>query len=94
MQTEMGGLSLLPKLKYEHIYLTSFSKMRVNLAAQVKYFAFFPFLKVCVDCCTIMFVSTLQVLSESVGHALSLFGGPEVEETAKFALMFDKFLIA
>ena len=30
-----GGLSLLPKLKYEHVYLTSFSKMRVDLAAQV-----------------------------------------------------------
>ena len=30
-----GGLSLLPKLKYEHIYLTSFSKMRVDFAAQV-----------------------------------------------------------
>ena len=28
------GLSLLPKLKYEHIHLTSFSKMRVDLAAQ------------------------------------------------------------
>ena len=35
--------------------------------------------------------STLQVLSESVGHALSLFGGPEAEETAKFASTFDKF---
>ena len=31
------GLSLVPKLKYEHIYLTSFSKMRVDLAAQVMY---------------------------------------------------------
>ncbi len=29
------GLSLLPKLKFEHVYLTSFSKMRVDLAAQV-----------------------------------------------------------
>ena len=29
------GLTLLPKLKYEHINLTSFSKMRVDLAAQV-----------------------------------------------------------
>ena len=29
------GLSLLPKLKREHIELTSFSKMRVDLAAQV-----------------------------------------------------------
>ena len=29
------GLSLIPKLRYEHIKLTSFSKMRVDLAAQV-----------------------------------------------------------
>ncbi len=26
---------MVPKLKYEHIKLTSFSKMRVDLAAQV-----------------------------------------------------------
>ena len=32
-----GGLLLVPKLRYEHIYLTSFSKMRVDLAAQVSY---------------------------------------------------------
>ena len=30
------GLSLVPKIKYEHVYLTSFSKMRVDLAAQVR----------------------------------------------------------
>ena len=29
------GLALLPKLKYEHVHLSSFSKMRVDLAAQV-----------------------------------------------------------
>lgn len=29
------GLCIVPKLKYEHIYLNSFSKMRVDLAAQV-----------------------------------------------------------
>ena len=29
------GLSLLPKLTFEHVILTSFSKMRVDLAAQV-----------------------------------------------------------
>lgn len=33
--TAAPGVSLVPKLKYEHIYLTSFSKMRVDLAAQV-----------------------------------------------------------
>ena len=30
-----SGLHLLPKLKLEHVQLTSFSRMRVNLAAQV-----------------------------------------------------------
>ena len=29
------GLSLVPKLKQEHINLTSYSRMRVDLAAQV-----------------------------------------------------------
>ena len=29
------GLTILPKLKYEHIHLTSYRKMRVDLAAQV-----------------------------------------------------------
>ena len=29
------GLSILLKLRYEHIKLTSYSKMRVDLAAQV-----------------------------------------------------------
>ena len=28
------GLRMVPKLKFEHISLTSFSKMRVDLAAQ------------------------------------------------------------
>ena len=30
------GLALLYKIKYEHIHLTSYSKMRVDLAAQVQ----------------------------------------------------------
>ena len=29
-----GGLALLHKLKFEHIHLSSYSKMRVDLAAQ------------------------------------------------------------
>ena len=29
------GLAILPHLKFEHIHLNSFSKMRVDLAAQV-----------------------------------------------------------
>ena len=30
------GLSILPKLKWEHIELNSYSKMRVDLASQVR----------------------------------------------------------
>lgn len=29
------GMHIVPKLKYEHIHLIPFSKMRVDLAAQV-----------------------------------------------------------
>ena len=32
---DMGGLYINKKLKHEHVYLTSFSKMKVKLAAQV-----------------------------------------------------------
>lgn len=35
MNRSQAGLSLIPKLKYEHLHLTNFSKMRVDLAAQV-----------------------------------------------------------
>ena len=34
-QVEDTGLALVPRLKYEHVHLTSYSKMRVDLAAQV-----------------------------------------------------------
>ena len=50
-----SGLSMVTKLKFEHIHLTSFSKMRVDLAAQVCLirrakimFQLEPFLYVCV----------------------------------------------
>ena len=34
-QRSVLGLTLVPKLKFEHVVLTSFSKMQVDLAAQV-----------------------------------------------------------
>ena len=37
--TETDGLTMLPKLKYEHVHLTPFSKMRVDLATQVLIFS-------------------------------------------------------
>ena len=38
MAGQSMGLSLLPKLKQEHLALTSYSRMRVSLAAQVQYY--------------------------------------------------------
>ena len=35
MAVPSNGITLLPKLKLEQVKLTSFSKMRVDLAAQV-----------------------------------------------------------
>jgi len=37
MATQSSGVTFLPQLKREHVELTSFSRMRVGLAAQVKY---------------------------------------------------------
>ena len=39
------GLNLIPKLKYEHVYLTSHSKMRVDLAAQVCAFVLYMYVQ-------------------------------------------------
>ena len=33
--SQSGGLTTQPKLRYEHVYLNNFSKMRVDLASQV-----------------------------------------------------------
>ena len=65
-QTSTSGLSLVPKLTYQHIKLTSFSKMRVDLAVQV-----------CIVVCMCGQFSTwcvcfLKVLSDSVSKAIEL----------------------
>ena len=82
------GLRLLPKLKYEHVNLTSFSKMRVDLAAQVSNSVSRD---VCQSCMWIIAVLNMQVLSESVAKALKLTEGDDVEETVRFTTMMDKF---
>ena len=76
-----NGLVLLPKIKYKHIFLTNFSKMRVDLAAEV-YTNIFTY--------TLKF-KIKQALSESVSKALAAFGGEKAKETSLFAEMFDKF---
>lgn len=81
-----AGLRLLPKLKLEHINLTPFSKMRVDLAAQVSSYMHMN------AAYHVLYI--LKVLSESVSKALVLVCGDEVMETAHLAEMMDKFLDA
>lgn len=77
------GISLLPKLKQEHIVLTSYSRMRVDLAAQVS-------LTILVVFIILTVTAFFQVLSKSVADALAYFGDPKTEETEKFIRYFDK----
>ena len=91
----------MPKLKYEHIHLTSFSRMRVDLAAQVisnsgagclisgQLFVHVAW-RVCLcayDLHLFFFFFFFQVLSNTVATALRLTGKDEVEETARFVIV-------
>ena len=90
-QAEDAGLALLPKLKYEHVHLTSFSKMRVDLAAQVQLIHLNTCSCSITPCCPLLCTCIMQVLSQSVSKALQMTVGTRAKETARFADMFDKF---
>ena len=79
--TKTSGLSLMPKIKYEHVHLTSFSKIRVDLAAQV-----------CMvfNASSIFSIFIFKVMSETVSKALKFTGDEEAAETAQFIEMVDK----
>ncbi len=82
--TETTGLSTVHKLKYEHIFLSGFSKMRVDYAAQVNQTTINNY------CDHYNLLMCKQVLSQSVATALRVHV-KEAEETANFAEMFDKY---
>ena len=81
-QTSTPGLSLVHKLMYEHIYLTSFPKCewiwQYRFAVYIlrTYYIFVYF----------------QVLSNSVSKAIELQGGPNSFETAYFIQKMNYFL--
>ncbi len=77
----LSGLSLIPKLTREHVYLNSYSRMKVNLAAQVS-FSFNTSLSVASS------KLIIQVLSASVAHALDYYGDEATSETRKFVRYF------
>ena len=87
MSVQSHGLSLVPKLKREHVYLTSFSRMRVDLAAQVILSTFQEFAQ---HICNRHFHTTnnsdyvciiiSQALSKSVSDAFKYFGDASTTE--------------
>ena len=67
-RTQTSGLWLLHKIKYEYIHLTSFSHMRVDLAAQMSIIIMiycYPFYH---------FFCSSQVLNSSVADFMELMG--------------------
>ena len=80
MKVQSNGLSFLPKLKSEHIELTSFSRMRVDLAIQVLILYMLSQPDV-----------SLQVLNKSVAECFAYYGDPETSKTEIFVQLFDQF---
>ena len=87
--TESAGLWLLNKVKFQHVFLTPYSRMRVDLAAQVKHTH--------THTCTLHTISCplisdfLKVLSSSVAHCMEHMGDSDMEETIRFVRFFDRF---
>ena len=89
-QADDTGLALVPKLKYEHVHLTSYYKMRVDFAAQVRMIGV-PFSTQMVSIINVPVPMYIQVLSSSIAKGLTLCVGAKATQTAHFADMFDKF---
>ena len=78
------GIKLCHKLTNQHIWLTSFAKMRVCLAAHAGTVLISVY-------CALILVAIFQVLSSSVADALTLLDEDETMETRKLIRLMDKF---
>ena len=76
------GLSVLPKVSLEHVDLTSYSRMNVDLAAEVNATSLESIMPLS---CTI-----LKVLSSSVANAMKMYRIEGSEGTVAFVRTFDK----
>ena len=72
------------RLTYEHVHLTSQSRMRVYLATQV-------YFRILMCCSYIMFYNLLQVISATVANIMKVDGPAGSQETARFLELTDKF---
>ena len=89
--TTTPGVRLCHKLTKDHVWLTSFTRMRVNLAAQVR-----VLISISSCTCTCAFTShcfchEMQVMSESVATALEYLDNDATQQTHLFIRMINKF---
>ena len=73
---------MLKKLSKECLDLTSYSRMRVDLAVEIYKLLFLYYYYCC----------NYQVLSDTVCKGFEFYGDPSTTETLKFIEMFDTFL--
>ena len=92
MAVASHGILLLPRLKLEHVKLTFFSRMRVDLASQVsmQYLTIVPVAL----CILINFVYLLYTHCTHAGfksNAFAYFDDSTTKETQRFVSYFDRF---
>lgn len=101
--TTTTGIRLCHKLTRDHVWLTSFSRMRVYLAAQVSRYETPCVLSKVISSdykrlsqesqlkCVCVCHLNMQVMSESVASALQVVDNDNTQETRLFIRMIDKF---
>ena len=93
--TTGAGLSMLPEIKFEHLRLNSYSRMKVYLASQVGCDSLICVLLKCVTIILCIYIYILcvcnQVLSTSFAKALEYYKDPATKEIQRFCQMFDHF---
>ena len=102
--TSTPGVRMCHKLTRDHVWLTSFTRMRVYLAAQVSivygnppnvvygWLYWFKMFRDTVPKNYILFIM-VQVMSESVASALEFVDNDATQQTRLFIRMIDRFLI-
>lgn len=88
LSSRSEGLFLLKKLSKEHLDLTSYSRMRVNLAVEVYRLNCFQH---AIEISNLAVVHVMQVLSDTVAKALDFYGDSKTRETQRFVRNFDIF---
>ena len=82
-----SGLSFVPKLRKDHVHLTSYSRMKVNLATQVS--AIHTYIRNFIH--NMRNIIHIMSSGTSVANAMEYFQDEKTLETREFIRHFDRF---